>query len=59
MPIKLLLTWASINLNRFSCSFNPLKYLDKLSTLWKQSRPAEQKGKAPEEILKHKTHVTY
>lgn len=59
MPIKLLLTWASITLNRFSCSFNPLKYLDKLSTLWKQSRRAEQKRKASEEILKHKNHVTY
>lgn len=59
MPITLLLTWASITLNRFSCSFNPLKYLDKLSTLWKQSRHTEQKGNAPEEILKHKTHVTY
>lgn len=43
MHIKIRLTWASITLNRFSCSFNPLKYLDKLSTLWKQSRHAEQK----------------
>lgn len=30
------LTWDSITLSLFSCSFNPLRYLDKLSTLWKQ-----------------------
>lgn len=59
MPIKLLFTWASITLKRFSCSFNPLKYLDKLSTLWKKNRHAEQKGKASEEILNHKNHVTF
>lgn len=53
----MLLTWASRTLNRFSCSFNPLKYLDKLSTLWKESKALEQKGKVSEEIIKYKLCV--
>lgn len=59
MPAKLLLTWDSITLSRLSCSFNPLRYLDKLSTLWKQKWRAEWKGKASDEILNRKKRVTY
>lgn len=59
MPTKLLLTWDSMTLSRLSCSFNPLRYLDKLSTLWKQKWCAEWKGEASDEILNHKKRVTY